>query len=101
MNFQALSPLEFKNLLDTGEYFLLDIRTEGEVKMYGEIPWTKARYDMYQPDFPERILKLPKEVKYLIYCWHGNRSQVARDWMKEQGFNWVCDLEGGIDKWKL
>ena len=56
---------------------------------------------MYQPDFPERILKLPKEVKYLIYCWHGNRSQVARDWMKEQGFNWVCDLEGGIDKWKL
>jgi hypothetical protein len=38
MSFQAISPLEFKNLLDTGEYFLLDIRTEGEVKMYGEIP---------------------------------------------------------------
>ncbi len=101
MNFTAIPPLTFKNLLESGEYFLLDIRTDGEVRAYGEIAWTKARYDMYEPNFSERILKLPRDEKYLIYCWHGNRTQMVREWMKQQGFSWVCDLEWGIDKWSI
>lgn len=101
MNYTALSPETFKELLDTWKYFLLDLRTDGEVRTYGEIAGTKARYDVYQPSFVERMSVLPKEEKYLIYCWHGNRSQVVRDWMQQEGFQWVCDLEGGIDKWKF
>lgn len=98
--FTQISPEETRTALETGEYFLLDIRTEGEVLQFWEIHWTKARYDIYEPSFWERVLKLPKDGKYIIYCWHGNRSQVARDWMKEQGFTWVVDLAGGIDAWK-
>ena len=98
--FTQLWPEDFKTALDTGKYFLLDIRTEGEVQTYGEIVWTKARFDIYQPDFGERVLQLPKEGKYLLYCWHGNRTQVAREWMKEQWFDCVYDLAWWIDAWK-
>jgi sulfur-carrier protein adenylyltransferase/sulfurtransferase len=99
--FTQISPEIFKKLLDSWEYFLIDIRTEWEVRTYGEIAWTKGRYDIYEHDFPERVLKLPRDQKYLIYCWHWNRSQAAVDWMKSEGFKWVCDLEGGIDKWSF
>ncbi len=98
--FIQLLPEDFKKALDTWEYFLIDVRTAQEVQIYGEISWTKARYDIYMPDFPERVLKLPKDQKYLLYCWHGNRTQAAREWMKEQGFLWVCDLAWWIDAWK-
>lgn len=98
--FTQITPEETKTALETGEYFLLDIRTEGEVLQFWEIPWTKARYDIYEPSFWERVLKLPKDGKYIIYCWHGNRSQVARDWMKQEWFTWVVDLAWGIDAWK-
>ena len=34
------------------------------------------------PDFAEQILSLDKTKKYLIYCWHGQRSGVTREFMK-------------------
>ena len=38
--------------------------------------------------------------KYLIYCFHGNRSFYLKDYLiKDLGFQHVYDLEGGIDKW--
>lgn len=98
-NFEAIWPEEFKKEIEAWDTFLLDIRTYNEVKLYWEIEWTKAHYDMYEPDFAERILKLPKDQKILLYCWHGNRSEVAREWMKSQGFLWVKDLKGWIHAW--
>lgn len=47
---------------------------------------------MYKPDFANTMLKLPKEQKYLLYCWHGTRTDYARELMKQGGFSRVKDL---------
>jgi len=39
------------------------------------------------------LQKLDKKNPYLVYCWHGNRSKMLRDFMKSQGFETVMDLE--------
>jgi rhodanese-related sulfurtransferase len=38
--------------------------------------------DIYNPNVAEQILALDKSKKYLIYCWHGNRSLTVMNFMK-------------------
>ncbi len=33
----------------------------------------------------------------MIYCYHGNSSQGAADWLSEQGFSDVVSLDGGYE----
>ena len=38
-----------------------------------------------------------KALPLVIYCYHGNSSQNAADWLGEQGFSNVVSLDGGYD----
>jgi molybdopterin/thiamine biosynthesis adenylyltransferase/rhodanese-related sulfurtransferase len=35
----------------------------------------------------------------VVICHHGIRSAMAADWLREQGFKRVKNLDGGIDRW--
>lgn len=98
--FEQIGVTQFKELLETEEYTLLDVRTPDELPVYGKISEDQLLIDINSPDFASRILQLDKTKKYLVYCWHGNRSQVARIFMQEQGFSFAKDLAGGIDEWE-
>jgi len=98
-NFEQLSVNEFKKNLESGNYILIDVRTPEELPLYGKISDKQILIDINDSDFSTKIIKLSKMNKYLIYCWHGNRSQVARDFMENHGFEYVKDLQGGIDAW--
>ena len=37
------------------------------------------------------------EKPLVIYCYHGNSSQGAADWLSEQGFSDVVSLDGGYE----
>lgn len=91
---------EFKEKLESKEYTLLDIRTSQEQIFYGVISEKQIHIDIYTPDAHEEIKKLPREGKYLIYCWHGNRSQHVLQVMQELWFKEVYDLIGGIEEWQ-
>ena len=40
-----------------------------------------------------------REKPIVVYCHHGGRSlQVAR-WLRQQGFDGVQSMRGGIDQW--
>ena len=73
---------------------MIDIRTQREVEIYGEIPGTSFRWDFYEEGFADKILSLEKNTPYLLYCWHANRTAYLMEFMKESGFQRVFDLEG-------
>ena len=89
----------FKKKLESGKYELLDVRTLHEQTIYGVISKNQLLIDIYSLDAIQQIQKLPKDKKYLIYCWHWSRSQYVVSIMKEMGIREVYDLEGGIDVW--
>lgn len=89
-----ISKEEFKQKLDSGEYTLIDVRTQGE---NDEIKIAESLiFDISQSDFPEKIKGLDRNGKYLLYCASGSRSSHALDFMNQLGFPEVYDLEGGI-----
>lgn len=93
----SISKDEFKEKLDSGEYTLIDVRTEQEHQMQ-KIAESDV-FDVSQPDFLERLKNLDKNGKYLIYCASGARSGQVLRIMEQMGFVEVFDLEGGILNW--
>lgn len=77
----------------------MDVRTAQEQLIFGKISQTQKHIDVYKADAIEQIQKLPREGKYLVYCYHGNRSQQVLSLMQELGFQEAYDLIGGIDVW--
>ena len=98
-NFDQISVHEFKNEIALGDAILIDVRTAEELPIYGKISNKQILLDINDEKFFTKILRLNKSKKYLIYCWHGNRSQVARAFMEKNGFVYAKDLRGGIDAW--
>ncbi|TLD69575.1 rhodanese [Phragmitibacter flavus] len=40
-----------------------------------------------------------KSETIVVYCHHGMRSQRAANWLRQQGYEDVINLTGGIDAW--
>ena len=97
--FKALPKTEFKKLLESTEYTLIDLRSNKERDNYGQIRDDQLEIEYSMLFFRSKLSELDKTKKYLIYCWHGQRSGVTRQIMQEMWFEWVCDLEWGMDAW--
>ncbi len=100
MAIARLNPDEFNSKLETNEYILIDIRTPGEKIMYWYIENTDYFFDIYKEEFISQINSLDKDKKYLIYCFHWNRTQNALWYMEKQWFTYVYDLIWGIVYWE-
>ncbi len=95
----SINVSEFKQELDAWDKVLIDIRTQEELDTFGLI-WKNALHlDIYEANFSSELDKLDKSEKYLIYCYHGNRTKSALNIMEGKWFEYVKDLNGGIDAW--
>ena len=76
---------------------VLDVRPAGEfsgghLAHARNLDWTNGQLEAGLPE-------LDKSKPVLLYCASGRRSDAARQFLKEQGFTDVVDLEGGIKAW--
>jgi len=93
-----MTPTDFQKAINSGEYTLIDIRTEEEYAS-GHISGA-AQIDFYQTqEFSAYLDSLDKSKEYLIYCRSGNRSGQALNIMQDKGFSDASDLAGGISAW--
>jgi rhodanese-related sulfurtransferase len=92
---------DFKAMIETNEYTLIDIRTPEELLLAngGKLFEEALNIDFYAANFREKIAALDPTKKYLLYCHSGNRSGQALDIMKQAGFQDVADLGGGKVRW--
>ncbi len=92
-----ISVSEFKSLQDgAGDVTLLDVREPWELQTaqiagskhipMGEVP---ARFNQ----------ELDPEDHIVVVCHHGVRSMNVTAWLRQQGFEKVQSLRGGIDRW--
>lgn len=73
---------------------LIDVRTPEEFNT-GHIH-SAINVDYQNHAFVSDIKKLDTSKTYFIYCRSGNRSGKAASIMKENGFTYIYELEGGI-----
>lgn len=92
-----LSTDELKSLLDGGaEITLLDVREPWEV----ETSQIAGSTPIPMGDIPARFNReLDPDSHIVVVCHHGVRSLNVTAWLRQQGFDRVQSLRGGIDRW--
>jgi rhodanese-related sulfurtransferase len=78
---------------------VFDVRTAGEFNT-GHLPHALQADFTKKEEFKDRVQYLDKKKPVYIYCLSGGRSSAAAKWMRENGFEQVVELEGGINAWK-
>ncbi|HEY3929170.1 MAG TPA: rhodanese-like domain-containing protein [Candidatus Koribacter sp.] len=90
-----IQPEATQELQKRGEAVLLDVRE----------PWERetARIEpsLHIPmgDIPARVQELDPDAHLVVYCHHGVRSMNVTVWLRQQGYESVQSMAGGIDRW--
>jgi rhodanese-related sulfurtransferase len=92
-----ISVAELKSMSEAGEGFtLLDVREPWEFDA-ARIAGSKH---IPMGDIPARFnQELDPENHIVVVCHHGVRSMNVTAWLRQQGFEKVQSLRGGIDRW--
>ena len=93
---QTMLPEELKKRLDAGEKpILLDVREPWEFsicKIEGSVNISMSE--------PEKLInELNANDEIIAICHHGMRSFQVCNYLENNAFNKVLNLDGGIDSW--
>jgi rhodanese-related sulfurtransferase len=95
----SISSEEFEKGINTEGVQLLDVRTaaeynSGHIKNALQADWTN------KDQFKDRTSYIDKDKPVYVYCLSGGRSSAAAEWMRNNGYQQVYNLTGGINAWK-
>lgn len=81
---------------DSPDIFLLDVREPDEYAA-GHIPGVTL---IPMGEVASRMSELPTDTEIIVTCRTGNRSSQVADFLREQGFTNVHNMEGGLVAWQ-
>lgn len=95
-----VTPQEAKNMIDSNDdIIVVDVRegyeycaTEGHIPGAHNYPWSSG-------DLQKRFEELPRDGEILVYCRSGYRSNLAANFLDDNGFLHVYDMLGGFSAW--
>ncbi|MBN8530819.1 MAG: rhodanese-related sulfurtransferase [Alphaproteobacteria bacterium] len=98
---QYVSAAEWNALIADPEVIVLDARNDYEVHLGTFEGAVDPRIRTFKelPDFVRRELGDAKQKKIATFCTGGIRCEKLTAWMKQEGFEEVYHLEGGILKY--
>lgn len=76
--------------------FMLDVREPDEYAA-GHIPGITL---IPMGEVADRLSEIPTDQEVIVTCRSGNRSGQVVDFLREQGFTNVHNMEGGIVAWE-
>ena len=91
---KQMSVTELKDRLENNSVTLIDVRGSEERAL--------ASLEAAKPmdgDTMQTIEAMSKDTPLAFICHIGNRSQVAGEYFRKQGFTDVSNVVGGIDAW--
>jgi rhodanese-related sulfurtransferase len=84
------------SIKDDPEVVLIDVR-EPEEYAAGHIPDVTL---MPMGEVPQRLNDIPTDKTVIAYCRSGNRSGQVMQFLQQQGYENVHNMEGGIIAWE-
>lgn len=99
---KVITSVEAKPLIDSGEYIVLDVRTQEEydekhIKGCVHIPIDKNDVEPFKAAVQEKLTD--KDAKIIVYCMSGFRSDIAAKAMSTLGYKNVYNMTDGIEGW--
>jgi rhodanese-related sulfurtransferase len=78
------------------DVFVLDVREQSEYDA-GHIPGVTL---IPMGEVANRLAEIPTDKEVIVTCRSGNRSGQITDFLRQQGFDNVHNMEGGILAWE-
>lgn len=102
---EHVSPHQWKEMLESGDYLLLDVRNRYEWQIGHFEGAVLPPLETFR-EFPAYAEKLadeidPKETKVMMYCTGGIRCELYSVLLKQKGFKKIFQLEGGVINYGL
>ena len=94
--FKRISTLEAKALIDKGDVSIADVRDALSFNN-GHISGASL---LDNNNIGAFMTTNTKDLPLIIYCYHGNSSQSAAQYLAEQGFSEVYSMDGGFEQWR-
>lgn len=95
--FTSISIQQAKVLLEDHNAQCLDIRDVASYQQ-GHIPQAHL---IDNSNIAQWIKSASKETPVIVYCYHGNSSQPAAQYLYEQGFTEAYSMDGGFEAWRV
>lgn len=96
-NYKSVKAIEFKQLIQSDDYVVLDIRTAKEYEE-GHID-NAVNLDFYSKNFDQLVLNY-KRNGIMVYSRSSGQSQQAISKLISLGFKNIIELENGLVGWK-
>jgi UPF0176 protein len=102
---EHVPPEKWKEMLESGEYFVLDVRNQYEWEIghfEGAILPPLQSFREF-PEYAEHLKQTvdPENTKVMMYCTGGIRCELYSALLKKKGFRNVYQLEGGVINYGL
>lgn len=96
-----VKPKDWNALISDPDVVLVDTRNDYEVQIGTFKHAVNPKTDTFRefPDYVEKNMDPKKQKKVAMFCTGGIRCEKSTAYMKEQGFEEVYHLEGGILKY--
>lgn len=90
-----VDPATVEQLRQRDDVFILDVREDYEYND-GHIPGASL---VPLGQIPSRLEEVPRDKTVIAVCRSGNRSGQATDFLRQQGFENVHNMTGGMNAW--
>lgn len=90
-----LDPAAVEALYQRDDVVILDVREDHEYQA-GHIPGATL---VPLGQIPSRLDEIPKDKTVIAVCRSGNRSNQATNFLRQQGFENVHNMTGGMNGW--
>ncbi len=90
-----LSVDQAASLLNNPDVVFIDVREQDEYDA-GHIPGVTL---IPLGSVPSRMNEIPKDKTVIAVCRSGNRSSQATQYLRDQGFDNVHNMNGGMNEW--
>ncbi len=96
---QQITAQALKSKLDQGshEFTLLDVREPHE----HQVCQIEGSVLLPMQQVPPALNTFNPEQEIVVMCHHGMRSMQVAEFLQQNGFSQIINLQGGIDAWAL
>lgn len=94
--FERISIQQANTIMTERQVAVVDIR-DGLSFQQGHIAGAQMLDNRSLPAF---MAATSSDTPIIVYCYHGNSSQGAAQFLNEQGFIEVYSMDGGFEAWR-
>lgn len=95
-SFSRISCPEAAHIISEQEVSIVDVRDE---RSFASSRIASAQL-LHNGNLREFVDNADMEKPVVVYCYHGNSSQGAAQFLADQGFNTVYSVDGGFEAWR-